>query len=538
MDYKRILTLHYTGGMSGREIAEATGVGKTTVNEFLKRFRECSELSYPLPEEVTNEFIAERLYHKVGKPTDELYRDFDPETVCRALTRKGETLMHLWKKYYAAGEVDGKQPLSYRQYCRRYQRWLGSKNVTFHIPRSPGVSLELDYAGKTLWLSDRHNPERKTNVTVFVAALAYSDYFYIEGMTCCDIANWLRVNNNAIAYFGGITQTVIPDNCKVAVTENKDWIDPALNREFHAWAEHNGTVIQPAKVRSPRWKPNVEGHVRIIDMHILIDMEDMTFYSLEELNAVLWQKMEQENRENFQGMTYSRKDMFLSEEKDALLPLPETVYEYMDRKQVKVGQDFSFVYDKVHYSMPRKYLRKTLEIRAGADKIYVYNEHGDLIRTHDRCYTPKSWVVIPSDMPKEYGDYGYWNKPYFLAKAESIGPNTKILIQNVIEKFDYPVQSFRSCHGILRFAEKYGNTALEECCREAILYGKCSYTYISSTISMYAEPAATPVDRMKGSLKPLKPCDEDVAVTGIYKDDDEKYSLQSLLSRQKEGEQE
>ena len=142
--------------------------------------------------------------------------------------------------------------------------------------------------------------------------------------------------------------------------------------------------------------------------------------------------MEQENRENFQGMTYSRKDMFLSEEKDALLPLPETVYEYMDRKQVKVGQDFSFVYDKVHYSMPRKYLRKTLEIRAGADKIYVYNEHGDLIRTHDRSYTPKSWVVIPSNMSNEYCDYGLWNKPYFLAKAGSIGLNTKILIQDVI----------------------------------------------------------------------------------------------------------
>ena len=102
MDYKRILTLHYTGSMIGREIAEVTDVGKTTVNEFLKRFRECEELTYPLPEEVTNEFIAERMYHKVGKPTDELYRDFDPDIVCRALTRKGETLKHLWKKYYAA----------------------------------------------------------------------------------------------------------------------------------------------------------------------------------------------------------------------------------------------------------------------------------------------------------------------------------------------------------------------------------------------------------------------------------------------------
>lgn len=66
MDYKRILTLHYTCGMSGLEIAHTTGDGKTTVNEFLKRFRECGELSYPLPEDVTNEFIADRLYHADG----------------------------------------------------------------------------------------------------------------------------------------------------------------------------------------------------------------------------------------------------------------------------------------------------------------------------------------------------------------------------------------------------------------------------------------------------------------------------------------
>ena len=87
--------------------------------------------------------------------------------------------------------------------------------------------------------------------------------------------------------------------------------------------------------------------------------------------------------------------------------------------------------------MLRKYLKRTLEIRAGATKIYVYNESGDLIRTHDRSYTPKSWVVIPSDMPKEYADYRYWNKPFFLAKDESVGPETKALIQRVIEKFEY-----------------------------------------------------------------------------------------------------
>ena len=91
MDYKRVLILRFTNGMSSREIAETTGYGKTTVNDFLKRFRECDELSYPLSEEVTNEFIAGCLYRKAGNPVNsDLYRDFDPEDVHRALAKKGE----------------------------------------------------------------------------------------------------------------------------------------------------------------------------------------------------------------------------------------------------------------------------------------------------------------------------------------------------------------------------------------------------------------------------------------------------------------
>ena len=54
-------------------------------------------------------------------------------------------------------------------------------------------------------------------------------------------------------------------------------------------------------------------------MHILVEMDEMTFYSLDELNAVLWQKMEQENREPCEGLSYSRRDLFESEEKDALM---------------------------------------------------------------------------------------------------------------------------------------------------------------------------------------------------------------------------
>lgn len=66
MDYKKVLLLHFTQGLSGRSIAEVTGVSKSAINEFLKRFRESKELYYPLPEDVTNETIAALLYKKAG----------------------------------------------------------------------------------------------------------------------------------------------------------------------------------------------------------------------------------------------------------------------------------------------------------------------------------------------------------------------------------------------------------------------------------------------------------------------------------------
>lgn len=529
MDYKKVLRLHYVTKMSGREIAEAcSDCSKTTVNDFLRRFRTCPDISYPLADGITNEYIEGLLYRKPGSPLqDQLYRDFDKEAVYKALAHKGETLKHLWQKYTAMGIVDGKRPLSYRQYCRRYSEWMDAKNITFHIQRYPGVNIELDFAGKKLELHDSRIPAERTKVTIFIAALSYSDYFYAEGMTKCDIRNWIRVNNNALDFFGGVTPTVTPDNCKVAVEKNRDWIDPVLNKDFQAWAEHNDTVITPAKVKSPRWKPTVENHVKLVTMHILIVMEKMTFYSIEDLNRVLWQKVEEENTRNFSGLSYSRKDLFIKEEKESLLPLPTNKFEYLERKTVRVAPDFSFTFDKVHYSMPRKYLRKELEIRAGEKEIYVYNKAGDLIRTHKRSYTPKDWVTIPSDMPVEYKDYGYWNVPFFQKKASDVGPDTRAVIDAIIGRYDYPVQAFRSCFGVLQYAERYSKDALERCCHDAIIVGRCNYSYICNTISSYYQPP-----KQADSSLPVKKENHSVSTSGRFKDDDSKYSMKNLLKRQ------
>lgn len=135
-------------------------------------------------------------------------------------------------------------------------------------------------------------------------------------------------------------------------------------------------------------------------------------------------------------------------------------------------------------------------------------------------------MVIPSDMPKEYKDYGYWTVPYFLHKAAAIGPQTRMVIDNVVKRFDYPVQSFRSCFGIIKLANRHGKEALERCCQDALLRGRCNYTYIANTIASY---------KVEGSDSHKEPSEEADSLTGVFKDDDSRYSLRNLLQKQEEG---
>lgn len=58
LDYKDIIIKHYALSMSGSEIARQTGFSKSGVNDFLRAFKKCEDLNYPLPAGITNYGIA------------------------------------------------------------------------------------------------------------------------------------------------------------------------------------------------------------------------------------------------------------------------------------------------------------------------------------------------------------------------------------------------------------------------------------------------------------------------------------------------
>ncbi len=525
IDYKKVLDLSYKQKKSSREIAKSLHCGKTQIADFLNRFEACDKelLCYPLSPDVTNEAIYDILYKGKGRKEQVLlYREPDYEKVLTEVGKKGQTIKRQWRIYNKEGVIEGKRPYGYRQFCQKLANWASKQEVVGHIIRRPGENIELDYAGMKLYLKPAYPSEEETPVTIFIASLTYSDYFYAEGFITGDEKTWIRLCNNALWYFGGVTPIVTPDNCKVAVTENKDWIDPTINSTFEEWSNYYDTAILPAAVRSPRWKPIVENSVGVVTRDILVDMAEQTYYSLEELNTTLFKKVEERNRVNLSGKDYSRYDIYVSEELPLLMPLPEEPFELLLRKKAKVAPDLSIKFDGNNYSMLKKFVGDVVEVRATSTTVGIFNEFGDLLKSYPRCYGKREWIYDEETKPRTASDYSYWSPDYFLMKASKIGPCTHLVIEVILNsEKGCKSKVFRRCYGILNFANRYGSETLERCAASAVEVGKYNYSYIRDTIQGFTmeneeEEKEEPEQKMK------------------YKVDDSKYSLARLTKIQEE----
>lgn len=492
LDYKDIINKHYGLGLSGREIAKQLGVSKSGVNDFLGAFDKCTTLGFPLPDGITNYGIAAQVYSPAPTPAtrDVSFEIPDYEEVHKLLhSRKNMTLLYLWNRYVKRCEREGKKPYQYRQFCFRYSVWCDENKETLHFTAVSGQKMEVDFAGKTFQFVD-HITGEVLDIVVYVAVLPYSQYIYAEGMASTKEPQWISVNNHALQYFGGVPAIVVCDNCKQAVIVNRDWIAPELNKDYAEWAEHNHTVILPAKVKKPKYKSSVENAVGILEKGIFHDLDDAQYFSLEQFNEALWAKLEQVNKAPFKKRDHNRAYYWESERKD-LQPLPPAPYEYMERRTCKVSSDYHIRFDNAYYSVGREYLHKEVLVRASVTMVNIYTKEGVLICQWPRATSRSQWSTDPSHLPPNYKEFTEWNGTYFTRKAMTIGPNAVEVIKRILASRAFEVQTYRMCQGVLAFAQRYSKAALEETCRQALECGKVTYTFVKNRIPVVADDIGT-----------------------------------------------
>ncbi len=260
-------------------------------------------------------------------------------------------------------------------------------------------------------------------------------------------------------------------------------------------AEHYNTAIIPARVRKPKDKPNAEGSVRHISTWIVAALRNEQFFTIEELNASIRIKLEEFNHRPFQKKAGSRYELFHDEELPFLTPLPATRYELAEWKHATVQFNYHISVDGMLYSVPYEYIGKKVDVKVTSTIIEVFYKQ-NRITTHRRLYGRKGqYSTVTGHMPKDHQHYLEWNGDRFRKWAEGIGENTAKVIDAILRSNRVEQQSYRACMGLLKMADRYSPTQIEEACKTALSYTQSpSYKSVSNILAAHKDEPSNPKD--------------------------------------------
>ena len=462
-NYREILRLSSLG-INHKQIAEGMGIARQTVVTTLQRAA-AQGLSWQAVEPLSDRELRAKLFPQgSNKPS---FKMPNYETIHRELAKPGVTQQLLWFEYYDQCRATGEIPYQLTQFKTYYREYVAKTKATMHIQRKPGELMEVDWAGQTACIVDTDTGEL-INAYLFVAALPYSGYAYAEAFLNRKQEAWIIAHVNAFEFYGGVARILVPDNCKTGVTKNTN-SELVLNRTYQELAEHYGTAIIPARVRSPKDKATVECIVGIASTFILAAIRNQKYFSLHELNEDIRERLHALNHKPFQKKDGSRASLF-AEERHCLLPLPRNTYEMATWKTAKVSFNYHIEVDGCFYSVPFEYIKRQVDVRVTRNVVEVFYEGARIcshIRLHDR---QNKYSTQDGHMPPNHKQYIQWNGDRFRKWAAKIGPQTTLVVESILTGYKVEQQGYRACMALLKLSDSYAADRLEAACDKALFY--------------------------------------------------------------------
>ncbi len=475
---REIIRLHEMSNLSQRQISQALGMSRPVVKDYIIKVISLG-LGFKDIENMPDETLLNIL--DANKPSDNERHKFLTEKFpyfVKELKRIGVTRQILWEEYMQENP-DG---YSYSQFCYHFQIWQNMSEMTMHMEHKAGDKLFVDFAGKKLSIIDRTSGE-KQEVEVFIAVLGASQLTYVEASLSQKKEDWIRLNENALRYFGGVPFGIVPDCLKSAVTK-ADRYEPDINPEYLDFARHYNTAILPARPAKPKDKALVEGAVRIVYSWIYAKLRDRIFYSLEDINAAILELLEGFNTRKMQRPGVSRRELFDDIEKSQLQVLPEVRYELKKFKTLTVQFNYHiYLNDDGHYySVPYRYKGRKVDVLFTERAVEVYYSNVR-IAFHLRIRKKNGYTTHPDHMPESHKWQDNWNPEKLTDMAREKGNAVVTVIETVLSSRQHPEQSYKTCLGILSLSKAYGELRLNRACKRALYYENCTYKMIKNILN-------------------------------------------------------
>jgi transposase len=472
---REILRLHFEQKLGQRQIARSANVSQSTVHEYLTRFQ-ASGLVWPLEDGWDEQRLAGALTsgQKASKPPRRTTPEFS--TIRQQLEKHRELTLELLWEEYRQQHPDG---YCYSRFCTLYQRWRKHQDLVMRQDHRPGEKLFLDWAGATIPIY--HRDGVVAQAPLFVSALGVSSYTYAEAVADQQMANWLQVQMNALEFYGGCPQLLVPDNTKTGVSRACIY-EPDLNPTYQEFAMHYHVAVMPARPRKPRDKAKVESAVQVVQRWIVMRLRHRRFLSLREANEAIHELLVYLNNRPFRKRREEcRASLFAKIDRPALQPLPAGRYDLSQWLQARVNIDYHVAYDGNWYSVPYSLTGEQVEVRSTPTTVEIFHR-GKRIASHLRCRDRNKPITQNEHRPKSHQAHLEWPPSRMVDWAAKVGANTAQLVQRMLDEKPHPEMGYRACLGIIRLAQKYSPARMESAAERALLTGAIRYKSVKSIL--------------------------------------------------------
>ena len=435
---RQVLRL-YASGKGTKYISQSTGVARNTVKKYLYRYVQSKitleELDRMSDAQMSKAFLVKQ---SVAIP-DKRVTDLEAllPTLVSMLKKRGVTKQMVYEKYIASCP-DGYKSSAFRE---RLNAFTHQGKGSMRMEHKAGDKMFVDYTGKKLQVVDKLSGEI-TDVEVFVAILGCSQLTFVMAMASQRKEDFIMGCEQALHFYGGVPQAIVPDNLKSAVTKASKY-EAQLNDNFAAFAEHYHTFGFPTRTYKPKDKALVEGAVKIIYTTIFSKIDSKVYHSLDDLNIDILQYLQVHNSSLLTGQKYSRMQQFEELERQTLQPLNPYPFELMS-VQLSTVNKYGHVLlsvDKRYYSVPFKLIGKRLKIKYSTRKLSVYDDI-EIVAVHDR-FSGKGhkYITIQDHLASQHKYLSEWNPQKFMEMATAIDEVVANYISKILSREMYPEQS-------------------------------------------------------------------------------------------------
>jgi len=457
---REVLRLYIVAELSARAIKGATSVARTTVQDYIKRYKASGIDSFETLDAMNDELLRQKLFGELKILKQQSSKVMPNYNIIHQEMKKKRktkvTLMLLWEEYKKEYDDNAYEYTQFRVYYKRYRNRLNPSMRQIHIA---GEKVFVDYSGLTLPIHNQKTGE-VDNAQVFVAVLGASGFTFVHVTPSQKQEDFILSHTLAYQFFEGTPQVVVPDNLKSAIiSNNKKGI--VVNDSYAELARHYSMLVEPARPFKPKDKAKAEQGVQGIQRYILACFRHTKFFSVDEANEAIVDLLDRYNNKVMKHLNKSRRDLYEEIEKQELRTLPSNRYIYEQFKVARVNQEYHIMLEKCNYSVPFKYIKEEVEVRYSSHHLRIYFQH-ELIATHPRLRIFGSYSTLDEHMPKEH-DYinQKWNPSRMRSWAKNIGEYSTIFVEDAFSAVGHEATAYTRIQSILKLAKTYGNTEFE-----------------------------------------------------------------------------